>query len=234
MGMADIQTNAEQLGVLQGMLVVASELVRDEPTEEHMDALANAGLFGNVPDGFADEALAKGFSLLGEEITRLSAAQGQAAAEEFGALQREWLRLFAGVGQPQVPSWANFYLDPESRVLGRESLAVRDLYAKYGIQIERKGTEPDDDLGLMLRFLAHLAGLQRAGTNTQADQALLLREHVLPWLSAWRHVGMKHATSSFYQGVVEFTFGLVRTYAAHLGFSYKEDTRSFMEKGQQG
>lgn len=223
------EARGERLTVLEGMLLVAANLVREEPTAEYLHELAKRGLFDEVPEGFDDEALLHGFSLLRDGIARVSE---ESTADATAALQREWLRLFAGVGQPQVPSWANFYLDPESRVLGRESLAMRDLYAKYGMQIERKGTEPDDDLGLMLRFLAHLIALQVAGSSTQSDQAVVLRKHLLPWLAAWRHAGMKHATSSFYQGVVEFTFGLVRTYAAHLGFSYKEDTRSFMEKGQ--
>lgn len=233
--MANAQAaSTEQLVIAQGLLIMASELVRDEPAEHRLRQLDAAGLFNHVPDNFHDDALTRGFSLLRESISEFAATQGAQADAELGALQREWLRLFAGVGQPQVPSWANFYLDPESRVLGRESLAVRDMYAKYGMQIERKGTEPDDDLGLMLRFLAHLIALQAEGANTQADQAALLRKHLLPWLAAWRYAGMKYATSSFYQGVVEFTFGLVRTYAANLGFSYKEDTHSFMEKGQQG
>lgn len=218
----------EMLQVAAGMLFVASELVRDEPQEARIREFFEAGLFEGAPEGFDDEALASGLALLREGAAAVAA---DASGEEARALKREWLRLFAGVGEPLVPSWSNYYLDPESRVLGRESLAVRELYAKHGLAVERKGTEPDDDLGLMLRFLAHLATLEAQGADTSGDQAAMLRGHVLPWISAWRYAGLKHAASAYYLGTVEFTFGLVRSYAAGLGFSYREDTRSFVEKG---
>ena len=217
-----------QLAMMAGMLQTASELVRDEPDAGRIGEIDEIGLFDEVPEGFGDEALATGFGLLREGVAQ---AAGDESGEAVAALKREWLRLFAGVGQPEVPSWANFYLDPESRVLGRESLAVREMYAKYGLALERKGAEPDDDLGLMLRFLAHLVQLQAEGADTAGDQASMLREHVLPWISAWRYEGAKHASSAYYRGAVEFTFGLLRSYAASLGFSYRETTRSFVTKG---
>lgn len=221
------EDGAAALSALAGMLQVASELVRDEPSGQRVRQLAEAGLFDEVPEGFSDEALAEGFGLLREGVVQVVSDD---AGEEIAALKREWLRLFAGVGQPEVPSWANFYLDPESRVLGRESLEVRSLYAKYGLELARKGAEPDDDLGLMLRFLSHLVRLQADGADTEDDQATMLREHILPWISVWRYEGLKHASSAFYRGAIEFTFGLIRAYASSLGFSYKETTRSFVTK----
>ena len=222
------ESRSMELALTAGMLQVASELVRDEPSAARMRELAGAGLFDEVPEGFEDEAIVAGFELLREGIAE---AAGDDSGEAVAALKREWLRLFAGVGQPEVPSWANFYLDPESRVLGRESLAVRELYARYGLVIERKGAEPDDDLGLMLRFAAHLVQLEVEGADTADDQATMLCEHILPWISAWRYEGAKHASSPYYRGAVEFAFGLVRSYAASLGFTYKESTRSFVTKG---
>lgn len=210
------------------MLVVASGLVRDEPSLARINDIAHAGLFDELPEAFDDKALVDGFALLHTGIERVRADKAGDAVNE---LKREWLRLFAGVGQPLVPSWANFYLDSESRVLGRQTLTVRNLYAKYGLEIEQKGTEPDDDLGLLMRFMAHLLQLETQGEDTREDQTTMLREHVLPWICAWRYGGEKHATSDFYRGVIEFTFGVVRTYASALGFSYRHDTRSFSVKG---
>ena len=230
--MADVNTAAkaseDRVAALEGMLLIAADFVREEPSEARLRELDACTLFEEAPEGFDDKALLHGFDLFHEGIADACAEQD---GDAMAALQREWLRLFAGVGQPQVPSWANFYLDMESRVLGRETLAVRNLYAKYGVQIEGKGSEPDDDLGLMLRFAAHLVKLEAEGQDTQVDQETLLREHVLPWICAWRYAGLKHAVSAYYRGIVEFTFGLIRTYAVDLGFSYKEDTRSFTVKG---
>jgi TorA maturation chaperone TorD len=226
--MAVNERRAQELLAEAGMLKVASELVRDEPDDGRIRELAESGLFDEAPEGFEDEALSAGFALLREGLAKAAA---DTSGAEVAALKREWLRLFAGIGEPQVPSWANYYLDPESRVLGRESLAARSMYASYGLELVRKGSEPDDDLGLMLRFLAHLAELEVTGADTAADRAELLREHILPWISAWRYAGLKFAESDFYRGAVEFTFGLVRACAASLGFSYHDDTRSFATKG---
>lgn len=217
--------------VLAGMLMAASALVHEEPCAEMIEDFKADRLFAEPPFGVDDDAIAEGFALIdGWLAAHLGAGEGVAD------LRREWLRLFAGVGEPEVPSWATYYSDPEHRVLGRETVAVREAYRAFGTQPERLNKEPDDSLGLMLRFLAHLK--MRESDAPDVSERLRLREaqqaflksHVLTWIPCWRYAGVKHARTDFYRGVVSFVFGLVRFYAATLGFRYRESTRSFAQR----
>ena len=234
--MAASGVSGEKDRVLAAMLGVAAALVHDEPTVESLAGLAESGVFVQVPEGFSAEGLAEGCSLIDGELGRLAGLDGEERRLAVGDLQREWLRLFVGVGEPQVPSWANYYLDPESRMLGRASLGVRELYRAHGLQIEGMNTTPDDDLGLMLRFLVYLVTLEcdaaAAGDVARAeavrsDQTSLLKKYILPWLNAWRYAGRKHVSSDFYRGVVEMAYGTVCEATERLGFERRNDGKGF-------
>ena len=156
--------------------------------------------------------------------------------EEVAALQREWLRLFVGVGVPQASCFESFYVDSNSAVFGSNVLEVRRAYRRHGLQIERLYSEPDDHLGLMLGFLAHLVGLEararRDGDGSLADelaaeQDVFLADHVLPWIAVWRYNVDKFATSDYYRGVGELAFGLCRRYACRFGVRYDEGSSTF-------
>ena len=213
-----------------GMLSAASRLIYEEPSAGMLEDLAASGVFDDAADEDAGE-LERAAELVGQGL-RAARADG---TEAVVALRREHLRLFVGVGEPEVPSWANFYLDAENCLLGPETLRVRALYRAWGVQLEHINAEPDDNLGLMLGFLSMLEA-KAAGDDASAemvgrikrDEQTLLREHVLPWLVAWRRAGEKHATSDFYRGACAFTFTVVLKLACARGFSYKESSRSFV------
>ena len=57
------KTSNERLAILEGMLLVAADFVREEPTEARLRELAACGLFDEGPEGFEDKALLHGFSL---------------------------------------------------------------------------------------------------------------------------------------------------------------------------
>lgn len=233
--MADRQTNAvEELRELAGMLEFAGCLVHDEPNAETMSAWAEDGLFDSVPSACDDEAIADGLARMGAWVHE---ASGRCVLDEACArLGREWLRVFVGVGEPEAPSWANYYSDPEHRILGRETVQVRRAYRTFGLRLSDLNAEPDDNLGLMLRFLGHLVALEAQAVEANDDdragemrvtQVAFVRPHVLPWISRWRYEGEKHAREGFYQGAVSYVFGLVRWYARGLGFEFKPQSGAF-------
>ena len=232
-----LRESAAQAGdTMAALLEIAAALVYREPGGDLVDYLAGCGLFEGC--GSADA----GTGLPGDDLLERGAARIAAALPDapscLPSLRREWLRLFAGVGEPQAPSWANFYLDPESRVLGAQTLAVRKMYARYGLRLERVNGEPDDNLGLMLRFLAHLVrlgsrlsgggsgGCLTAG-SVRDDQVRMLRLHILPWIGAWHCAVEGRASSDFYRGAGDFVMGVLVRYAASLGFVRDSATGAF-------
>ena len=98
------------------------------------------------------------------------------------------------------------------------------------------GKEPDDALGLMLAFCAHLMreqvrGIQEndAASAGAAATALeqFLAQHMLPWVSAWRFLVNEHAKTDYYRGVGDLVFGLERALAAHFGIAFNESDGTF-------
>ncbi len=216
-------------------LVVASSFIYDEPDEQRIAAWAEGGLFEMPPFDTADEALRNGLAMMDAWC---ASAQG-GFSEAVAGLKREHLRLFLGCGAPLVPSWATFYSDTNHQMLGLETLEVRSAYREFGLRIEREHNEPDDHLGLMMRFLSHVLQLEcDARKRSDELEAARLRDiqesflvaHVLPWIAVWAYSGRKEASSDYFRGAVNFVFGLVREYAALFDISYCEEPPSFKRR----
>ena len=203
---------------------LAARLVHDEPTDADIRAYLAPGFFDAAPFGEGDAAVGAGLSSL-----RAWAAASLAGEEgaDAGSVRRDWLQLIGGAGSPKAPSWAGWYLNPNSQLIGPETLPVRRLYASWGLAVARQGGELDDDLGVMLGFLAHLIGEEASdggrACEARGAQEELLREHILPWICSWRWSMAKYARTGFYRGAGELVFGFIRTYAARFGFMHKDD-----------
>lgn len=154
-------------------------------------------------------------------------------------LRREWLRLFAGVGAPEASCLESFYVEPNSHMFAKNTLAVREVYRKHGLQIEKLHSEPDDHLGLMLAFVGHLineelsaldAGDVDRAAHLAADQEAFLVEHMLPWLAAWRYAVAQHGSSDYFRGAGDFVFGLCASYAERFGVVFSEEDQAFKRR----
>lgn len=226
-------STVNDISEMAGLLEVMGQLVYDEPSSAVLDTYTD-GLFAQVPEQLTEDPDAvQGFLLMEGWLRQYREGDRE---ELCGDLQREWLRLFVGVGEPQVPSWANYYSDFEQRVLGRESLEVRAAYRKAGLEPANLNREPDDNLGLMLQFLAVLASHEAvANSDDKAEkfrdeQASFLRKHVLPWIARWEYEVEKHAETTFYQGMGKALSGIVRCYAHRFGFIQTESGAYQMRK----
>lgn len=199
-------------------LSLASKLVYCEPTDADLEMYAENRLFCGAPFGEEDEAVKEGLRLLDEFCMREGAEEDA---------RSDWFMVFVGAGEPKAPSWAGYYLNTNSQLFGESTLGVRRVYARYGFQLERKNSEPDDNLGIMLGFIAHLAFLElQSGSDAEvlrADQALMLKEYVLPWICSWRWAVAKRAKTDYARGIGELVFGLVRAYASRFEYVFCDD-----------
>src|SRR5690606_33022658 len=127
--------------------------------------------------------------------------------------------LFVGTG-PHVlaPPWESVYVSTEPLLFQKETLEVRNWYARFGVEARNKAHEPDDHAGLELEFLAHLAGLglkaldegNEAGLQDAMDaQRAFLQEHPLRWMPAWCTHVEEQAATDFYRGCALITRGLL-------------------------
>lgn len=228
----------EKIDVLSGAEVcflMASTLIYQEPTVEGVAEQRNDKTFMSAPFAMDNEAVKKGLSLM-EGWCEAAPTDAAAFDEAVSDLKREWFRLFVGAGTPDAPSWEGYYIDPNSQIMGRTTLAVRRWYQKYGLQIENINKEPDDNLGLMLGFLAHLIGCQadalteddnEKAVEISADVEAFLADHILPWITTWHYDVEKHAASDYFRGVGDLIFGFCEAVAAWFNISFDANTNSF-------
>lgn len=211
---------------------LAARLVQQEPDELWIRTCIEEELFSASPFGMDDPAVVDG-------LKRLSAwcdSAREDVPQSTGAIKREWLRLFVGLGTPQAPVWESFYVEPNATMFGGSTLEVRAAYRAWGLEFERKAHEPDDSLGIMLAFCSCLmeienrsASASAAAVAMKASSALedFLVKHMLPWASAWRFLVREHARTDYYRGVGELVFGLQRAYARRFGIEYRSDDGVF-------
>jgi TorA maturation chaperone TorD len=184
--------------------------------------LITEDFFDGVPFADDDAQTAEGLALL-EQWRSDSMRTDLTSVTE--ALNREWLRLLVGFGEPLAPPWAAYYFEKDPIIFGAKTLEVRAWYTRYGIELERKYHEPDDHLGLMLQFLAMLitkeSEAQKNGEQDEASRLLLdqhdfLEANLLPWVPHWQSLVASEAKSPFYAGLALLINGALRTYALRL------------------
>lgn len=224
--------SAEELASASVAFDFSARLVQVEPDRAWIESCIRDGLFDEAPFGQDDRAVADGLAL----IRRWGVGATGDMDEAVSSLRREWLRLFVGLGVPEASINESYYTEPNSIMFGRSTLSARAAYRAWGLESERKTSEPDDSLGIMLAFCAHIMReslrLRESGDEESSDEALkafedFLAQHMLPWASAWRFLVRQHAKTDYYRGVGELVFGLERSCAARFGIAFNEENGSF-------
>ena len=229
-------TSHEELEDLQAMLILCGRLIYREPDVGEIASLAGTGVF-SVP--LLDSPLCGKTPYVRMGLSRMEdwclSCGASIPPEQAAALRREWLDLFVGLGKPKAPVWESYYTEPDRRMFGASTLEIREAYRRFGLQVERLRKEPDDNLGIMLGFLAHLVGRElevENGRDTRwgveelrAAQRDFLARHILPWVAAWRAAVGDAEPSSFYRGLADVTFGTVAAHAFRFGIRLAEGDR---------
>jgi TorA maturation chaperone TorD len=193
-----------------GML---GKILYAEPDKGWLGDLIREEVFADVPFGGGETEARKGITLL---RTWSEKYQNGVSEDEFAALKKDYLYLFIGAGNVLAPVWESVYFNAGRLIFQEQTLQVREWYARFGLEAERKGNEPDDHIGLELSFVGHIAGLAlsslEAGDEAEAQKNLqaqrdFLTQHLLRWAPAWAELVQKHAGTDFYRGLAHLTLG---------------------------
>ncbi len=118
-----------------------------------------------------------------------------------------------------------YYLDENNRLFTDFTREVRAAFRAHGLEFEKKNREPDDHIGLMLSFLAVLAGREaeaveagdeETARSLQKDQADFIDNHVLTFVDEWAAAMAEKSDSDFYAGMALLACGLVKERRAQL------------------
>ena len=124
-------------------------------------------------------------------------------------LRSDYTALFVGLEQVGAPPWESVYLSHDHLLFEEQTLAVRDFYARFGLQIPKVDREPDDHIGYELLFLAHL--LEEAARLAAEDQPQqvqvrmeaareFLDAHPQQWAGEFTTRVLERATTDYYRG----------------------------------
>ena len=131
------------------------------------------------------------------------------AEEDFEAIRVEYTRLFVGFRKVLAPVWESVYFNRDRMVFQRQTFKVRELYARYGLEVDGLSHEPDDHLAYELLFVARLFEICRqqceehdetALDATLADLEYFVTHHPLMWVPMWCPLVEEQAHSDFYRG----------------------------------
>ena len=112
-----------------------------------------------------------------------------------------------------------------NRLFTDSTREVRAAFRAHGLEFEKKNREPDDHIGLMLSFLAVLAGREaeaveagdeETARSLQKDQADFIDNHVLTFVDEWAAAMAEKSDSDFYAGMALLACGLVKERRAQL------------------
>lgn len=191
------------------------------PKPEWVAGLAQNGVFQEAPLASEHPEVRQGMDLARRWL------EGRTPQEAAEVLESDYIRLFVGGGRNVLaPPWESVYVSSEPLLLQKETLEVRNWYARYGLEAANKAHEPDDHAGLEMEFLAHLAGLALEALNEAdestfqeaiAAQQAFLQEHVLRWIPVWCGHVVEHARTDFFRGAALITRGLLAWVAERLG-----------------
>lgn len=148
-----------------------------------------------------------------EALAPSAAERADAMAESLATLGETGLavahaRLFVGPFSLEAPPYGSVYLEPEKKVMGETTVAVRQCYSEAGLVLDEEFTELPDHMAVELEFLSYL--LQRTiDAAMQGDdksvatwterRADFLRRFLLGWYGAFCIAIREHTDNPFYR-----------------------------------
>ncbi len=204
-----MEISAETLIAQQLAYAFLGKVFYEPPTLELIQAIVSDDLFSDWPFRSANVE-----EIIGLDQLRQFSAQWDSA--QFEDLRRDHARLFVGPNRLLAPPWESVYCSREHLIFDRQTFEVRQQYQRYGMETRQSNVEPDDHVGLELRFIAHLNGLalfamDKGDTNltVEAVEATgrFLTEHLLRWSPEFLGLVMKSANTVYYSAVAQLALG---------------------------
>ena len=144
--------------------------------------------------------------------------QGSVSEELVGQLMTDFTKLFVGTPTTLAPPWESVHFNKERMVFQRETMDVRESYAKYDLQVDRINHEPDDHISYELKFMGTLIERAIAAAEQEDDSYRSIlqdtisfaEQHPLMWMEPWVKSIQDDAENEFYPYVAELALAIVK------------------------
>jgi TorA maturation chaperone TorD len=187
------------LSVMFGLL---GKVFYEYPNRSFYEGLHSEAVFAEMPVELDNDDFRAAQALL---------ASWDAAPLDFAAIEADYMRLFILGDKFTAPPYQSIYLSIDKLMFQPSTLKVREWYKKYDLMAERQYSEPDDHVGLMLRFAGYLADKAENGDDAaKADLDSFCTEQMLNWVPKWCDLVTEHAKTDFFKGIAQLTKGLLQ------------------------
>ncbi|MCQ1059332.1 molecular chaperone TorD family protein [Photobacterium sp. ZSDE20] len=191
-----------------GLSLVSRFLYRSlhqAPTQEFLNSIYDDKIVNDWPVEVTNSTLSDGISLITSKA-------------QLTDINADFANLFVGPNTLGAAPWASVYLNEEQTTFGIQTLDIRFFYAQFGVEVDTGEREPDDHIGLIFSFIAHLC--ECIAEQLESDETLeviplttFLSEHVLTWAPRMLQLMSKNAETEFYQGIALIAEGTLRQLA---------------------
>ncbi|MBK8137212.1 MAG: molecular chaperone TorD family protein [Chloroflexi bacterium] len=215
---------AEQFIAHQLAYSFLSKALYEPPDPEFMSVLTGQELFADWPLDSSDVDTLTGLGLLRDFCRQWDESQTF-------ALKQDYSRLFLGPSALLAPPWESVYRSPDHLMFEKQTLEVRHEFSRFGMRIPNLTTEPEDHIGLELRFIAYLcgAGLSAIERDDAKQFSIItqeiqhfLKEHLLQWADECLTRIIEHSQGDYYRGVAMLTRGTLAHTSRHFEVLLKE------------
>ncbi len=197
----EIADDLALLGLLHGQELTAETLAQLRSADP-------ADWFAMAPDG---EDFRQGVALLRQGLASVAELPDRAALEDLAAEYAAIYLTFAYHAAPTESVWR----DPDGLERQGPMFAVRQRFARHGLEVADWRRRSDDHL---VHELAYLAALLREGTaDALAEAATFLRDHLLVWVPAFAGRVARRCHHPLYAGLQLAMVGFLQGLAALLG-----------------
>ena len=200
----------QQFHTVAGLTLVSRffyQAFHQAPSTDFIHAIYQESLIEQWPLDVNNDALAQGLALLKQQ-------------PDMAAINQDFADLFIGPNALKAAPWASVYLTEEQTLFGAPTAAIKQFYLQFGVEIDTGEHEPDDHIGLIFSFIAHLCemALQQDIADDQPSPLLcalekFLAEHVLTWAPRMLHIMRDESTTDFYKGMSLAAEGTLRQLA---------------------
>lgn len=208
----------QQFQTVAGLSLVSRffyQAFHQAPSAEFIDAIYQDALIEQWPLDADNDSLEQGLALLKRK-------------PDLKGLSTDFQDLFIGPDALKAAPWASVYLTEEQTTFGQPTLAIKEFYAQFGVEIDTGEREPEDHIGLIFTFLAHLTemALQQDIDDDKPSPVLcalekFLTEHVLTWAPRMLHIMREQAETDFYKGISLAAEGTLRQFAQLVKADYR-------------
>lgn len=130
-------------------------------------------------------------------------------------LKAEFARLFLGPNKLLAPPFESVYLSPRRRLMGEETIKVREKYREMEMKTLEKGNIPDDHIGLELEFMYYLCYKALDSFKGEVDtkyirkniemQNKFISQHLIKWVPLFCKDIRENTNLLFFKEIANFT-----------------------------